>query len=279
MTVTSNVLYRTVGSANLYLDVVKPAAGGPYPAVLIMHGGWTGSTRDTATNYAKTMAPKGFAMFSVDYRMTCKPDNPPAGVDPALCGYSFPAQEQDLEGAIDWIKANGAAYGASTTRIGALGTSRGGTLVETLGALAPAAEKPQVVVGWSGQPELWLFTEANEPETLESTLGNYVGCPYDDPPNPCPDTWVSDVLAPGQTVTVTLFTSGDDSTPGVEYQSLLPTTFTWTSADPATKSVGVAVNGDSAVENNETFHLRIQGTSGNVLIGDVSGLATIVDDD
>jgi len=184
VTVIYNVLYRTTADGYpLYLDVIKPTGqGGPYPAVLIVHEGWNGGKRDSATQYAKSLARAGFVAFSIDYRLVCLTP-PPDG----SCG-PFPYQVEDMEAAMDWINANGAQYGWNGQHIGAIGGSGGATLVQTLGTIAPAAEKPQAVVAWSGQPELWRYDYSKDPAGLAKELYPYMGCPYEGQAA-CPDKW------------------------------------------------------------------------------------------
>ena len=72
-------------------------------------------------------------------------------------------------------------------------------------------------------------------------------------------------------------TSAGSATAGVDYTSLPDTTVTF-DAGQTTKTVGVAVLGDTLDENNETFTVQLSGATG-AQIGDASGTGTIVDDD
>jgi uncharacterized repeat protein (TIGR01451 family) len=177
LVITKDIPYRTVDGYTLTLDVVQPGAtGGTWPAVLVAHGG-TSLSVDTALDAAEMIAGQGFVVFLPEYRPICN-GSPP-------CGESFPVQLDDLEAAMDWIAANGASYLADTTHIGALGTSGGATLVETLGTLAPPQQRPDAAVGWSGLPELWRYDLSPNPDTLAKQLLDYLGCSYVD----CPDHW------------------------------------------------------------------------------------------
>ncbi len=176
--ITTDVPYRTVDGYTLVMDVIQPAAtGGPWPAVLVVHGGWSGDSIDGYLDSAEAVAEQGFVSFLVEYRPVCT-GSPP-------CGGGFPAQIEDLEAAMDWIAANGATYQADTTHIGVVGGSGGATLAETLATIAPPQERPSAVVGWSGLPELWRYDLSPRPDALAHQLLTYLGCSYAD----CPDHW------------------------------------------------------------------------------------------
>ena len=57
------------------------------------------------------------------------------------------------------------------------------------------------------------------------------------------------------------------------------TTLTWHPGDPLTKVVAVTVNGDTAVEPNETLFLNLSSASKNAVISDTKGTGTILNDD
>ncbi|KAA1421813.1 hypothetical protein F0U44_05965 [Nocardioides humilatus] len=80
-----------------------------------------------------------------------------------------------------------------------------------------------------------------------------------------------------QPSSVDVETWDDTAIAGSDYVALPPTTITF-AAGEATKSVVVAVKGDTANESNETFSLELTNEVGAVL-GDTSGTATIVDNE
>ena len=118
--------YATRDGAELKLDLyvpTPPAARTPAPVILFLHGGgWSGGTRTTGPDFRRYFAADGFAMASIDYRLT-----------PAV---TFPANVEDVRTAIRWLKANAAAQGLDPERICLWGTSAGGHLA-AVAALAP----------------------------------------------------------------------------------------------------------------------------------------------
>lgn len=114
-----------IDGINLAMDLYYPAghtASSHDPAVVYVHGGgWTSGSRSQGEGirYIPSLLAQGFVVFAVDYRLA--PD------------YQFPAQIQDVQCAIRGIRANAAAYGIDAERLGAIGGSAGGQLVNLLG--------------------------------------------------------------------------------------------------------------------------------------------------
>lgn len=110
---------------DLAMDVYYPdghSASSHDPAVVYVHGGgWTSGSRaeGEGIRYIPSLVAQGFVVFAVDYRLA--PD------------YEFPAQIQDVQCAIRGIRANAGVYGIDAERIGAIGGSAGGQLVNLLG--------------------------------------------------------------------------------------------------------------------------------------------------
>jgi acetyl esterase/lipase len=120
VTVVENVEY----APGLQLNVFEPAERGttPRPAVVLIHGGgWTSLDKSTMTGMGNFLARKGFVAFSVDYRLYDGTKN------------RWPAQLDDVQRAVRWVRANASTYGVNAERIGAFGHSAGGQLAALLG--------------------------------------------------------------------------------------------------------------------------------------------------
>ena len=67
----ANVEYGRAGDVSLQLDMHVPDGPGPFPAVILVHGGaWV--TGDRKANVAPLLGPltdAGFAWFSISYRL------------------------------------------------------------------------------------------------------------------------------------------------------------------------------------------------------------------
>jgi acetyl esterase/lipase len=93
------------------------------PVIVFLHGGgWSGGTRTTGPEFKRYFAQDGFAMASIEYRLT-----------PSI---TFPANVEDVRTAIRWLKANADAQSLDPDRICLWGTSAGGHLA-AVAALAP----------------------------------------------------------------------------------------------------------------------------------------------
>jgi acetyl esterase/lipase len=108
------------------MDVYFPEAGGPWPALVYVHGGsWMHGDKSEAAMFARLMTAQGYLVVSLNYRLY-----PSA---------QFPAMIQDVKCAIRSLRANAAGYNLDPDRIGAVGVSAGGHLVSLLGTTDASA--------------------------------------------------------------------------------------------------------------------------------------------
>lgn len=117
--------YASRDGNDLLLDLYLPPAPvrRPVPVIVFLHGGgWSGGTRITGPDFKRYFAQDGFAMASIDYRLT-----------PSI---SFPANVEDVRDAVRWLKANATTHALDPDRICLWGTSAGGHLA-AVAALAP----------------------------------------------------------------------------------------------------------------------------------------------
>lgn len=107
------------------VDLWLPEGAGPFPVVLMVHGGcWTKSVADrTLMNYAaEDLRRRGLAVWNIEYR----------GVDEPGGGY--PGTFEDVARAADALRAEGRKYKLRTDRVVAFGHSAGGHLAMWLAA-------------------------------------------------------------------------------------------------------------------------------------------------
>ena len=117
-----DIIYIHVDRANLTLDAHVPNGPGPFPAAILVHGGgWVGGDKRQYITYLfKPLSDANFAWFSINYRLAPQ--------------YKFPADTDDVEEAIRWVKNNAPIYKVDPTRIALIGESAGGHLVSYVGA-------------------------------------------------------------------------------------------------------------------------------------------------
>jgi acetyl esterase/lipase len=170
------VTYCTEHGTKLAMDLYAPLAGAarPAPAVLYVHGGGfalgnrrLGGLGGGLANAAGALAPqlravlnrRGFLVASIDYRL------PPLS--------PWPAQLQDARCAVRFLRAQAGALGIDPGRIGAWGSSAGGTLVALLGLAGPQtsldADQPAVQAS-TVQAVADLFGAADLSDLGDSTL-------------------------------------------------------------------------------------------------------------
>jgi acetyl esterase/lipase len=116
----SDTPYATLNAAQK-MDIYLPAARGPYPVVVLIHGGgWIIGDKQEYRTSAKTEAllSRGYAVVAVNYRLSNVA--------------KYPAQIQDVKAAVRFIRSVAAIYNLNPNKIGAWGTSAGGHLTALL---------------------------------------------------------------------------------------------------------------------------------------------------
>src|SRR5881396_1007685 len=118
------IVYGEAGGEKLTMDYYPPAGLGPHPIAIIIHGG--GFVRGTSKNNSEAycadfLAPAGYAVFSINYRLAPK--------------FPYPAMVEDVERAIRYIRYNARRWKADPKRIALVGGSAGGYLSNMVGVL------------------------------------------------------------------------------------------------------------------------------------------------
>ena len=140
----TDIEYGNVAGESLKLDAYVPEGAGPFPAVILVHGGgWTGGDKSGGPKKGY-MAPMheplqkaGFAWFSINYRLAPK--------------FRYPACVEDVETAIRWVKAHAAEYHIDPRRIALSGESAGGHLIALVAVRADASTRLAAVVPFYGR--------------------------------------------------------------------------------------------------------------------------------
>ncbi|MBL8992059.1 MAG: alpha/beta hydrolase [Spirochaetia bacterium] len=123
-----DIEYGKLGSRSLKLDLYRPKTDvKKLPVVLMIYGTlWTLGKKEDLASFAYLIASQGFAVVVPEYR---------------LAGEAvFPAQIQDLKGAIRFLRAKERDYKLDSEKIGAFGISTGGHLAALLGTASEVRE-------------------------------------------------------------------------------------------------------------------------------------------
>jgi len=118
----TDIVFASYGSRHLRLDLFMPdsSGGGPYPGVILIHGGgWSSGSRSMLVPMAERLAARGYVTATVDYRLSGE----------AL----YPAAVYDLKAAVRWMRANAEQYRVDPSKIAAYGCSAGGELASFIG--------------------------------------------------------------------------------------------------------------------------------------------------
>jgi acetyl esterase/lipase len=115
-----NIEYAKIDTISLKLDLYLPEnIEKPVPLVIWIHGGsWSYGSKDYPMD-ALTLLPRGYAIASISYRFSQQA--------------KFPAQINDVKGAVRFLRANAEKYKIDPNRFGVWGASAGGHLAALLG--------------------------------------------------------------------------------------------------------------------------------------------------
>ena len=177
--VHKDLVYATVGSRDLPLDLYLPAVGeGPFPLVIWVHGGgWRGGSK-TQLNRVWGILDRGYALASVEYRLSGE----------AL----FPAAVEDCKAAVSYLRLHAEKLGLDADRFGAWGSSAGGHLVAMLGVTGDsdkfdthpvtrqASAKVQAVCNWFGPSDFLRmddFPGSIKHNSATSAEARFLGAP------------------------------------------------------------------------------------------------------
>ncbi len=210
----------------LLLDLRTPAAvSAPTPVVIWVHGGgWEGGTRTPIPSRAANMCAQGYAVASVDYRLTNVA--------------RWPAQIHDVKAAVRWLRSRAGTYNLDPARFAAWGSSAGAHLAAmlgtsgdvttgTVGSAAVSIEgnvggnlayssRVQAVVAWYGLYDflqMRFYPLGRDAEAATSYEGKLIGAPVQQQPERAatanPITFVSSDDPPF----LAMHGSADDVTP------------------------------------------------------------------
>lgn len=180
------------------VDVWVPAGKGPFPTVLMVHGGcWTTSIADRSLmNWiADDLRKDGIAVWNIDYRGVDRP------------GGGYPETFLDAAMAADALRANAAKFHLDTKRIVAVGHSAGGHLALWLagrpklpmGSVLRTADPIRIshAISLGGLPDLEATAASPDNGCGTEVVAKLVGSPTPARPDVYADTSVPRLLPIG----------------------------------------------------------------------------------
>jgi acetyl esterase len=160
--VRSDIEFANKGGVSLTLDASVPDGSGPYPAVIVVHGG--GFVRGDKQTYVKPLfkplTDANFTWFTINYRLAPQ--------------YKMPAPVEDVISAIEWVRAHAAEYKVDPKRVALVGESAGAYLVDYAAITLPKAARVAAVVSFYGPHDL-VFQVNEKGQKLSEGLQGLTG--------------------------------------------------------------------------------------------------------
>jgi alpha-L-fucosidase 2 len=158
--VSADIEFSRPNGESVKLDAHVPEGKGPFPAVILVHGGgWTVGHK--TVNFVQSLFPvldqTGMTWFTIDYRLA--PRHP------------YPAALNDVEAAVTFIKKNARQFKVDTRRIALMGESAGGHLVNLAGARNRVGVA--AVVCFYGPVDMLVFSRKFEHEPPKGNMKDF----------------------------------------------------------------------------------------------------------
>ena len=118
------LVYGIADGQQLTMDYYAPEGAGVHPIAIIIHGGGYigGNSKNGSEAYcADFLAPAGYAVFAINYRLAPK--------------YPYPDMVHDVERSVRYIRYNAKKWNADPNKIALVGGSAGGYLSNMVGLL------------------------------------------------------------------------------------------------------------------------------------------------
>jgi acetyl esterase/lipase len=170
----ADVAYGQMNGKQLLLDVMHLPGTSVRPALLLLHGGgWQSGSKEQMRQLTAGAAQMGYVSFAANYRLA------------SPSGNKWPAQIDDVQRAVRWIRANARKYGVDPARVGVVGASAGGHLAALLGTidtrdntdpmLAKYSSKVQCVVDFFGPADFTARGQNGPTWQKAATIYNLFG--------------------------------------------------------------------------------------------------------
>lgn len=124
------VIYGEAGGQKLTMDYYAAKGPSPHPVAIVIHGGGfvEGTSKNGSEAYcADFLAPAGYAVFSINYRLAPR--------------FPFPAMLEDVQRSIRYIRFHAAEWDADPRHIALVGGSAGGYLSNMAGLVNSDGDK------------------------------------------------------------------------------------------------------------------------------------------
>ena len=167
---TQRVPFAAPGGVQLTADIYQPMAGGPHPVVVQIYGGaWQRGLPGNDAVFAARVASQGYVVFAIDYRHAPE--------------WKWPAQLDDVQTALAWVREHAADYGGDASRLALWGRSAGAQLAMVAGLQDPGVS---AVIDYYGPVNLthgWREPPRPDPIGSRDVLEAFIGGTPDQMPD------------------------------------------------------------------------------------------------
>jgi len=134
------IVFANPDGVSLQLNLYRPMQIGKYPAIITLYGGaWLRGNPDYNQEFSRYMAAQGYCVVAIAYRHAPK--------------YRFPAQLEDVQAALSYIKTHAGDWEIDLDRIALMGRSAGAHLA-MLTAYDSSVLPVRAVVNYYGPNDL-----------------------------------------------------------------------------------------------------------------------------
>lgn len=161
--IQTGIPFAAPAGAPLSLDLYKPPSAGKYPAIVTIYGGgWAAGSPAESAKMSRFLAARGYVVAAVDYR------HAPT--------YRFPAQLEDVQTALDFVRDHADEYEIAGDRLGLVGWSAGAHLAMLAGFRSSA--QVQSIVDYYGPVDLaagYSDPPVPDPINVKQVLAAFIG--------------------------------------------------------------------------------------------------------
>jgi acetyl esterase/lipase len=179
--VREDIAYGSLERQTLDLYLPKDDGSKKRPAVIVIHGGaWRSGDKKQLRFLAERFAERGYVAAAINYRLAPK--------------WQYPAQLDDCQRAVRWLRKHADEFGVDPKRFGAAGASAGGHLSLLLGTRETRDDSDPELKGISSKVQCVLdifgpsdftderYVQASRLPLVGKALVEFLGKPYDEAP-------------------------------------------------------------------------------------------------
>ena len=197
--VTHAVPFTSAGGTPLSFEIYQPPRTGRFPVIVQIYGGaWQRGEPTSFANFAAWIASAGYVVIAIDYR------HAPAA--------HFPAQLDDVDAALAWVRDHAAEYDGDASNVVLMGRSAGAHLA-LIAAYTPGPLAVRGVVSYYGPTDLvdaYRNPPRPDPIHMRATQETFIGGTPDQMPKQYADASPLSYVHPGLPPTLLVYGARDN---------------------------------------------------------------------